>query len=152
MLSLLSFYRKATDIHHELLATLMTGHIGVNERANTYTNWKCHFGKICDEPVQATYTPFENISYLDQKGLIGVGKNEVLIKIFEKYDRSAVGKIEYATETIQSLRSDSMTDNPSSPTQITTEESSGGSSYDNISIHGKLIFNLNLNVVSQSSS
>lgn len=124
----------------------------MDQKAVTYAKWKCYFGKICDEPVQATYTPFENMSYLDQKGLIGVGKYGVLINIFEEYDRSAVGKIEYATKTIQSLCSDSMTDNPSSPTQISTEESSGGSSYEYISIHGKLIFNLNLNVVSQSSS
>ena len=131
-----SFYRNATDIHQELLATLITGHIGVDEKAVTYTNWKCHFGKICNEPVQATYTPFENISYLDQKGLIGVGKYDVLIKIFKDYDTSAVGKIEYATETIQRLCSEGMTDNQSSPTQISTEESSGGSSYEYISIHG----------------
>lgn len=102
-ISLLFFHRNRETIHHDLLAKLATGHIGVNERTSSYTNWKMNFRRICDEPVQETCTPFENISYLERSGLIGVGEYGVLIKIFKNYDQSAVNRIKNAIFEIQSL-------------------------------------------------
>ena len=79
----------------------------MDARTATYANWKIRFKNICDEPVQETCTPSENISYLEQRGKIGVGKYDKLIEIFQEYDQSAVNRIKFAISELQNLPSNS---------------------------------------------
>lgn len=88
------------EIHNNLLAKLINGHVGHKENSDSYVRWKMQFRNICDSPTQQNGSVLENVFYLENKGLIDVGKYNVLQKLFSE-DNEALSEIEKVSKLIE---------------------------------------------------
>lgn len=88
------------EIHNNLLAKLINGHVGHKENSDSYVRWKMQFRNYCDLPTQLNGSVLENVFYLENKGLLDVGKYDVLQKIFVE-DNEALTEIERVSNLIE---------------------------------------------------
>lgn len=90
------------EIHNNLLAKLINGHVGHKENSDSYVSWKMQFRIFCDLPTQQNCSVLENVFYLENKGLLDVGKYDVLQKIFSE-DFEALSEIERVSKIIKNI-------------------------------------------------
>lgn len=74
--------------------------MGHKENSDSYVRWKMQFRNICDSPTQLNGSVLENVFYLENKGLIDVGKYNVLQKLFSE-DNGALSEIEKVSKLIE---------------------------------------------------
>lgn len=98
--SSLQFNPNIKEIHNNLLAKLINGYVGHNENSDTYVSWKLQFRNYCDLPTQQNGSVLNNVYYLEKVGLLGVGKYDVLKKIFSE-DKEALSEIENVSNVIE---------------------------------------------------
>lgn len=96
----LRFHTNVKEIHNKLLAKLINGYVGHNENSDTYVSWKMQFRNYCDLPTQQSACVLDNVYYLEKIGLLGVGKYDVLKKIFSE-DKEALSEIEQVSNVIE---------------------------------------------------
>lgn len=71
-------------IHSELMIKLMTGIITNKDGSASFTIWKEAFeARISDLPAQRECTVRENFNFMKSRGLLGVGKYQVLKEVLE---------------------------------------------------------------------
>lgn len=90
------------EIHNNLLVKLINGHVGHKENSDSYVSWKMQFRNYCDLPTQQIGSVLENVFYLENKGLLGVGNYDVLRKIFSD-DNEALLEIEAVSKLIENI-------------------------------------------------
>lgn len=90
------------EIHNNLLAKLINGHVGHKENSDSYVRWKMQFRNFCDLPTQQNGSVLENVFYLEDKGLLDIGKYDVLQKIFSE-DIEALSEIERVSKMIENI-------------------------------------------------
>lgn len=93
------------DIHYRLLSDLITGYFGNGGKTvDNNIRWKMHFRKYCRLPSQQDCDVLQNIIYLEQSGLIGIGKYSVLRHIFRYVDQRALLEIDEASKLINDIK------------------------------------------------
>ena len=93
------------DLQHTLLADLITGYFGNDGKlCNNAVRWKMHFRRYCPHPTQFNCSILENFHYLEQKGLLRVGKYEVLKDLFRRVDTTALRDIKLTAEMIENIK------------------------------------------------
>lgn len=93
------------DIHYRLLSDLITGFFGNGGKTvDNNIRWKMHFRKYCRLPSQQDCDVLQNIIYLEQSGLIGIGKYSVLRHIFRYVDQRALLEIDEASKLINDIK------------------------------------------------
>lgn len=90
------------EIHNNLLAKLINGHVGHKENSNSYVSWKMQFRNYCDLPTQENGSVLENVFFLENKGLLGVGNYDILRKIFSD-DNEALLEIERVSNLLENI-------------------------------------------------
>lgn len=90
------------EIHNNLLAKLINGHVGHKENSDSYVRWKMQFRNFCDLPTQQNGSVLENVFYLEDKGLLDICKYDVLQKIFSE-DIEALSEIERVSTMIENI-------------------------------------------------
>lgn len=98
------------DIHYRLLSDLITGYFGNGGKTVGNTGnirWKMHFRKYCRLPSQQDCNVLQNIVYLEQNGLIGIGNYSVLKNIFLYVDQRALHEIDDASKLINDIKAKS---------------------------------------------
>lgn len=98
----LRFNQNIKEIHNNLLAKLINGHVGHQENSDSYVSWKMQFRNYCDLPTQQNGSVLENVFYLENVGLLGVGKYDVLQKIFSE-DNDALSEIDRVSALIGNI-------------------------------------------------
>lgn len=95
----------AQDLHHTLLSDLITGYFGNDGKlCNNTVRWKMHFRRYCPHPTQFNCSILENFHYLEQKGLLRVGKYDVLKDLFRRVDTTALRDIKSTAEMIENIK------------------------------------------------
>lgn len=96
------------DIHYRLLSDLITGYFGNGGKTvGNNIRWKMHFRKYCRLPSQQDCDVLQNIVYLEQNGLIGIGNYSVLKNIFLYVDQRALHGIDDASKLINDIKAKS---------------------------------------------
>lgn len=96
------------DIHYRLLSDLITGYFGNGGKTvGNNIRWKMHFRKYCRLPSQQDCNVLQNIVYLEQNGLIGIGNYSVLKNIFLYVDQRALHEIDDASKLINDIKAKS---------------------------------------------
>lgn len=96
----------AEDIHNGLLADLITVYFVKDSKAAcNIVRWKMHFRKFCRLPYHQDGDILENFYFLEQTGLLAVGKYDILEKIFYHVDKRALLNIKDASLKINGLKS-----------------------------------------------
>lgn len=104
----LDFHIDEEDIHNKLLADLITGYFGKNDKEKgNYVRWKMHFRKFCLLPTQQGCSVMENFDYLERIGLLAAGKYDTLENIFRFVDERALRNIKHASQMINAIKSTS---------------------------------------------
>ena len=63
-----------------------------------------HFRRYCPHPTQFNCSILENFHYLEQKGLLRVGKYDVLKDLFRRVDTTALRDIKLTAEMIENIK------------------------------------------------
>lgn len=95
----LLFNPNIKEIHNNLIAKLINCHVGHQENSESYVSWKMQFRNYCDNPIQQYGSVLKNFYYLENAGLVGVGRYDVLQKIFSE-NNEALSEIKMTSELI----------------------------------------------------
>lgn len=88
----------AAKLHEQLIAELMVGFL--NDPI-AIINWKYQFRNHCSDTTIAGERIYDHFKYLEEEGLIKIGKYDVLRKIFTYINDRAVHFIDIQSEKIQ---------------------------------------------------
>lgn len=83
-----------------LLAELLTGFRLTTDKKK-FKLWKYSFKKVCNVPAQQDCSIEDDFSYLEQKGLLEIGKYDTLIDVLDDVDNEAVKHVKGAMKEIQ---------------------------------------------------
>lgn len=96
----LQFNPNIKEIHNKLIAKLINCHVGHQENSDSYVSWKMQFRNYCDNPIQLNGSVLKNFYYLENAGLVGIGRYDVLQKIFSE-NNEALSEIKRTFEIIE---------------------------------------------------
>lgn len=81
----------------------MTGYVGEDKTSEMYRKWKLYFKKYRDSPADKDNSIQDDVSFLEKKGLLRVGKYDVIEDIFNHVDTKAVFEIKLASQMIDNI-------------------------------------------------
>lgn len=88
------------QLHNGLLAKLINEYVGHNKQSDSYVNWKMQFRNYCNHITQQNGSVLDNVYFLENAGLLDIGKYDVLQKMLSG-DKEALSEIERVSKLIE---------------------------------------------------